>query len=108
MDIKTKFNLGDHVYGITHGFRNVKTPCKTCNSSGKLETTVGISVKCPHCYRGYSYTDEPIAWYISNSGIIGNVKFSLFCDSDKNNENERKYMISSTGIGSGQIWDDRL
>ena len=110
MEIETKFNLGDVVYGISKRYKQVKHTCGACNGVGSVELN-GKSFTCPECWgRGYTETTEPMAWRVATDlfpSTIGRVEVSRYDKKYlKDNDNETKYMVASTGVGSGSLWDE--
>jgi hypothetical protein len=110
MKIETKFNLGDVVYGISKRIHQVKHTCGACNGAGKVELN-DKSFTCPECWgRGYTTTTEPMAWRVatdlfpSTIGRVGVVRYAK--NYLKDNDNETRYMVSSTGVGSGSLWSE--
>jgi hypothetical protein len=110
MKIETKFNLGDVVYGISKRTQQVKHTCGACNGAGKVELN-GKSFTCPECWgRGHTTTTEPMAWRVSTDlfpSIIGRVEAIRYAENElKDNDNATRYMVVSTGIGSGTLWSE--
>lgn len=109
MNIITKYNFGDKVYPIDTRREKIKisTNCPVCNDSGKVIIN-DESYTCPKC-RGNTYhiKEGDIEYYVYyKSGRIGKVDIDLY-DSKKYKEKpEIKYMLDSTGVGSGRCWHE--
>lgn len=110
MKIETKYSLGDFVYPINTRFESVKVPinCPVCNDKGKVELN-DKSYTCPEC-RGYTYhtVDGDIKWYITDyKGHVGKINLGLYDNKYKHsNHDEIRYMLDSTGVDSGSLWDE--
>jgi len=111
MKIKTKFNLENTVYPIKrHGY-NGFIKCKTCNGRGKVSiNNTNKEFTCPDYY-GIGGKKEwmPDRWVVCTDKIssIGKIDVELYSKKySKDNKNVFRYMIYSTGIGSGTLWDE--
>jgi hypothetical protein len=110
MTIKTKFNMGDKVFPIRERKPKIFTKCETCLGSRSITTKeTSITLKCPACYGGGGSTDygDP-EWSISYESYSDIGKIEVTIRNDNNSEeviNKERYMIQSTGIGSGTVWD---
>ncbi|MCK9544590.1 MAG: hypothetical protein M0R03_21425 [Novosphingobium sp.] len=107
MKIETKFNLDDIVYSLTKSKNRIKKTCVLCKGSGEvtIENTNRI-ISCPDCYgHGYHVEDAGEMWIIhsKSGGKIGKVEVELYSE-EYERENKVKYMIDSTGVGSGTVW----
>jgi len=111
MNITTKFNLGQTVYPIislnAYRFQN----CKYCDGIGEIPLK-GENISCPKCYgrKGEQvYLDNAKVWIVDtvHYGIIGKIDIELYAEQYlKNHENTFRYMLSSTGVGSGTLHDE--
>ena len=107
MEIKTKFNLDDTVYPIVrHGYDGVKM-CETCNGTGIVKiNNKDKEITCPDCYgRGGHKQWVLERWVLSDDiGKIGKVEVALYSKKYPDHKDEHRYMLSSTGVGSGTLW----
>lgn len=109
MNITTKFNLGDEVYPIRQMRKEVVTPCVTCDGVGEAELVNGKRITCPACYgRKTDINYAPQAWYISMDSIgeVGKIEVTLYAPG-YSYKSEERYMLSSTGVGTGTCWHAR-
>lgn len=112
MNIQTKFSLNDFVYVITQGGYDAFIPCETCGGTGKVEL-IGAKeqkkINCPDCYgRKGSKKWVQTKWIAETCGKIGKIEAQFYADEYKR-ENEIRYMLDSTGVGSGTCWkEERL
>ena len=107
MEVKTKFNLKDEVYPITHGMKEVITECSICHGKGEIEVG-GNTYRCPECYGTGEHREcKDAEWYVATNliGKIGKVDIELYSNK-KYGESKTSYMLSSTGIGSGTLWNE--
>ena len=110
MEIKTKFNLGDIVYPIVkHGYNGIIL-CNLCEGKGgiKVNNTERV-ITCPDCYgRGGHKEWIPERWVISEDsiGFVGKIEVDFYEKKYTNYKNEIKYMLNTTGVGSGQNWHE--
>ena len=108
MDITTKYDLGDYVYPISKRIKKVKIPtnCPACNDEGSVKIN-DKTYLCPDC-RGYAYhtIDGDTEWCVEyKAGKIGKINIELYSPKYKR-ESHYKYMLNSTGVGSGQLWKE--
>ena len=116
MEINTKFNFKDRVYGILKKQKREWVKCGFCGGEGRIK---GINQKnrmCPDCYgqRG-RHIDIGLGWEIEYILTIGEVRIEYRCahESDEytmfdnyGSQKEKyteKYMCYETGIGSGTL-----
>lgn len=109
MEIKTKFNLNETVFPIVrHGYNGVKQ-CETCSGLGTVKiNNTEKKITCPECY-GRGGHKEWIAerWVLSTDvGIIGKIDVELYAKRYTSHKDEYRYMLSSTGVGSGTCWKE--
>lgn len=112
MNIQTKYNFGELVYPISYRLERVKVPknCPVCKDKGEIKLN-GTMYTCPEC-RGYTYhtEDGDMEWYIDDcQGKIGKIRAELYAskyEGKYGNESEIRYMLDSTGIGSGTLWKE--
>lgn len=115
MQYDTKFSLGDHVWGVNSSDFNRIVRCKPCANTGKINIG-GEDLICPKCSGRCTHTQYAgQKFYISEfDAVIGKVGIehtdSLYSRWNSDGLTLRvTYMISNTGIGSGQVWsEDRL
>lgn len=105
--MNTKFSLNDFVYVITRGGYDAFIPCETCNGAGKVElVNNGKQISCPDCY-GRKGNKKWIQdkWICETFGKIGKIETQFYAD-EYERENEIRYMLDSTGVGSGTCWKE--
>jgi hypothetical protein len=106
--LTTAFDLGDAVYAISRSSNPIDIPCKTCN--GKRNVVINNSeFICPDCY-GHGTKKEwlPTQWRIQEDispAIVGQINLELTHEIYEG-KIEIRYMISSTGVGSGSLWPE--
>lgn len=113
---ETKFNLGDRVWGISdHRFEQI-VRCKPCKNTGKI-IIENEDLICPKCNGRSTHTQYAgQKSYVSEFGTeVGKVNIEhvdgpyTHWHSDGEPNPKISYMVSSTGVGSGQVWpEDRL
>jgi Zn finger protein HypA/HybF involved in hydrogenase expression len=105
----TKYNLDDKVYPIlkTHTYQWIQ--CKSCSGTGKIKLNDGEIIYCPKCYGrcGEKEIDKKI-WIIDyeHIGKIGNVRTENYSKKYRSEKDEVRYMLDSTGVGSGTVWHE--
>ena len=105
MNIKTKYNIGDIVVPISRGGYNKFIPCKTCSGIGIITVKeTNKKITCPECYgrKGeskFSHTE----YFVRKEylGQIGNIRTDNYP-----NDIKIQYMLDSSGIGSGILWNE--
>jgi hypothetical protein len=109
MNIEVKYNFNDWVYPIFLRREEKWIPCKSCNATGEITLLDGEVVDCPKCY-GRKGEKEwlPQKWMINEDlyGQIKNIRTELY-NNKKYGNSEIRYMITSTGIGSGTLWYEK-
>jgi hypothetical protein len=110
MKYETKYSIGDMVWGLGSDYTCKIIECVTCQGVG----TVNIGEEkfmCPKCegtsahpqYAGHKA-------FIRTEGSVGKVDIQhqplSEWSSKKDKELRISYMLSSTGVGSGQVWDE--
>jgi len=104
MTITTKHDLGDMVFTIDYSKPKIETDCITCSGTGSV-TLGNESFLCPKC-RGrrieVMYGFEK--WSISASGIVGQIEAKRCVEGC--GENSIRYMLDTTGIGTGRVWEE--
>lgn len=112
MNFKTKYNHGDTVYPISIQREEIKVPtnCEVCGDTGEVEIK-GKNYTCPKCKGNtYHFIEGEVIWYVNtyDEGIIGNIKIEDYDKKYKReNDNKISYMLDSTGIGSGHVWNEK-
>lgn len=103
--IKSKFHVGQTVFGVCHSTLTKHVTCPACNGSGKVRLLNGQLYNCPECNSfGYKQKTEPDAYRIAYESTIGKVQVEIY-----KTRFVETYMIEATGVGSGQVWDsDKL
>jgi len=112
MNYTTKFNIGDHVWGVSdQDFQRI-VKCKPCANTGKI--TIGDErLICPKCNGRSTHTQYAgRKHYISTfDAEVGQVTVEHNDPQYREYYNEQQpikveYMLTSTGVGSGQIWKE--
>lgn len=110
MDITTKFNLGQQVYMISSCSAQRIVHCEICKRTGTI-TIANEEFICPKC-NGTSKRPEYIGlrYYVSGKSIVGKIEVERYLDKYNNGhssyESRNTYMVESTGVGSGNIWNE--
>lgn len=120
MNINTKYNIGDLVYTVIEKDAYRKIACKCCKATGKVLID-GNDYTCPKCDGNSSHkVCSGRRFLVWESGVVGKITTEHEVNTDSNSNMftvdvnngigaEIKYMIDSTGIGSGTLWnEDRL
>ena len=110
MEIKTKFNLDDKVCVVQQQVKDVERECPVCKGKGKV-FIVGSELKaeCPQpgCWDGVISEREPKKYRIVYTGVIGQIRTEVYAEGyDYDTDLKIGYMLDTTGIGSGSIWDE--
>lgn len=108
MKIKTKFDLGDNVFPIDEVIEEKQVKCFECSGRGYYETDTEKVSRCEYCYgRGASKGRGEREWRIDEDsyGFIGKISTEVY--QKGYGESKCRYMLNSTGIGSGRIWDEK-
>lgn len=110
MKFESKFNLKDTVYPISLRKEEKWIPCKSCEAKGFIKLADGEITDCPKCY-GHTGRKEykPTKWLVDSElvGKIGRIQVTKY--SNKNcGKDEITYMLSSTGVGSGSLWQEDI
>lgn len=114
MTIKTKYNLGDFVYTVSIKKSRIKIPnnCPVCKDEGQVKLNEK-SYTCPEC-RGYTYTTKEgkDEWYVNDcEGHIGKIDVemyhSIYVNGDQRQASKIKYMLDTTGVGTGTVWREK-
>jgi len=111
MEIKTKFELGDKVVGISHYTKEVLIPCLTCDRTGRI-IIKDKNFECPDCYgKGVHNEYKPEAWYIvtNNEGILFIYDNVVKIDIDIiRKETKIRYLLGRkyTNSYSGTLWNE--
>ena len=113
MKFSTKYNHGDTVWMITKHMTYKMEDCPTCHNLGRVEIN-GKFFTCPNC-NGYTkkVADEEkweLYTYVQ-CGKIGKITIESYRKEHSNKTNHPSlnitYMLDSTGIGSGTLWDEK-
>jgi len=112
MEIKTKFNLGDKVLGISHCTKEIIIPCSTCDSTGEI-TIKDKKFECPDCYGEGGHNEyQPEAWYIVTEGLFScydnNVNVVKIDIDITKEETKIRYLLGRkySKSYSGTLWDE--
>ena len=109
MIYSSKFNIGEMVWMVRHERTSYIVPCTACKNTGTLSIE-GQSYVCPKC-RGqaaHAQRADTDKYYVYDSSRIGKIDIQDHPTKyDKEEANPKvTYMVESTGVGSGQIWDE--
>lgn len=113
MNFETKYKLGQrvHVLSVRKNDRK-QVKCSLCNGRGEVNITNSErSTYCPDCSRGYIWVEEPCCDFFKYIGVIGKIRIESYSDADCVSESYKgkhtiKYMIDSTGVGTGTVWSE--
>jgi hypothetical protein len=116
MNIETKFDLGDTVYPVRECRKDHIETCEVCSGSGVVTVQEsGKKIKCDECCGdGVKKSNLPNGYYFlgDSVGSVGKIEPEYYDKRylrDGYHKNRIKYMLSSTGVGSGSIWyEDQL
>lgn len=118
MELKTKFSIGQTVTVIYQKRVQIPLVCSFCEnkplflvSEGVVKDTLAI---CPQCYDRPGVKHEYDEWEYNTSGRIGKIEIAATLPRDEDNdidwvgviEVETRYMIDTTGIGTGTLWPE--
>lgn len=104
MNIETKYNIGDYVYPIQKDFVPEYIMCNTCEGTGIIFTLNKVEkLICPKCYGRGGKQDYKFTEWITKDSLYSKIGLIISTVREGNNI-ENKYMIESTGIGSGTFW----
>lgn len=107
MHIETKFNLGDVVTPIAQRHYPQSDPCELCGGTGRLDLVRGGTVPCTalHCRGGQIHRMAVQKWGVESplTSRVGRISISVFAR-QSDGDDETRYMIEASGIGSGQLW----
>jgi len=110
MNIITRFDLGQHVFPIFQRAEEVTEPCPECDGTGRLALVKGGTTRCTsfECRNGRVFREVRMPWAIASrdASDIGNIQVSLYSAFNSLRDDERRYMLDSTGVGSGRLWDE--
>lgn len=110
MEIKTKYSLNDFVYPIFKGGYEKYEKCELCNGNGEvLIANTERETACPDCYgQGGMNKWQEEKWRVSldSASKIGKVSVELYANRYKSHKDEIRYMLQSTGVGSGTLWSE--
>ena len=99
--ITTKFGIGDVVWEVWNGTKEIISPCSFCAGEGDVSGADGERKSCPSCYGRRKHTTwEPETWRVVRKLTIGEVRVRA---SINDVDDEETYMAVETGIGSGSI-----
>lgn len=111
MEIKTKHGLMQYVIPIARGGFDKFVNCETCAGNGTVSiTTNNKIITCPDCY-GRKGSKQYIQdrWFVrtEDMGSIGKIDIDLYADKyQRDHKTEFRYMLDSTGVGSGSLWKE--
>jgi len=110
MEIKTKFNLGDKVTGISHCTKEILIPCLTCDRTGRI-IIKDKNFECPDCHGKGGYNEyKPKAWYVvTDEGILSGYDNVVKIDIDVTREEIKiRYLLGRkySNSYSGTLWPE--
>ena len=114
MEISTKFNLNDKVFGLSTRVGRTEIQCPKCKGKGELKFD-GFEeyADCPECYgSGKTYEKERTVQYAITPGRIGRMDVEFYSSMsyiETHYRGKRKIccMLDTTGVGSGTLWDEK-
>jgi len=110
MNIVTKYNFGDVVRPISTRREEVRVPtnCPVCKDTGEV-LIQDKHYTCPECNgRTYHIKDGDIEYYVTGrEGIVGKIDIDLYDKTRYGGKSEIRYMLDSTGVGSGTCWEEK-
>ena len=107
MELTTKFNLGQTVYPINCYSEKIIETCAVCNGSKNITLVDDESYRCPKCYGNGNLTSYGAnIYHVGEATMIGKVDVEKYFKPNKGDD-RIKYMLYSTGIGSGTLWDEK-
>ena len=108
MIIETKFDLGEKVYAIQKERNMIEEECPICEGTARIEKN-GEKFSCPKigCKSGQIITGSEPKWVVKFEGVIGKIDVDLYY-SKYNHKDEYRYMLDTTGVGTGSVWYQHL
>lgn len=105
MIILTKFSIGDSVWIVCKHRGKKFVTCPICKGTGEI-LIQGKDYTCPECYgnKGYDEYTKLDQHFVDYSGVVGEITVRIH---NHEKDNKIQYMIDSTGIGSGSLWDEK-
>lgn len=114
MVIETRFSLGQEVWQVGRQKHIHETTCPSCEGRGRVNVRGADGVEretyCPYekCRGRGHFTERTWDIYrVRGSGLIGSIEVRIFdtklAPSYADRPREERYMIDSTGIGSGTV-----
>jgi len=109
LNLTTKYGVGDVVYSVTPGYRDLaERECALCSGNGQVAIQGSDrTAECPDCRYGMisEWVDRDMA---AHPHVIGQVRVETESKTDRGKK-KVSYMCLDTGIGSGTVWaEDRL
>jgi len=110
MEIRTKFEIGDKVVGISHGIKEILIPCSTCDRTGRI-VVKDKNFECPDCYGKGGHSEyQSKAWYVvTDDGILSGYDNVIKIDIDVvRKETKISYLLGRkySNLYSGTLWDE--
>jgi len=110
MELKTKFNIGDNVIGISLYSKEVFVSCPTCDGMGEI-TIKDKKFECPDCYGQCGNTEyKQKEWNTADEeGIMSGYNNVIKIDIDITKEETRiRYLLGRKYSKSycGTLWDE--
>lgn len=111
MKITTKFSIGERVWVIARSHVYQPHPCRTCNESGSIEIQ-GDTFVCPRCSGRKMEQRGCERWHVDRSDVVGQIRFEAtkpleYHDSVSEGGFTEAYMLETSGVGSGSVYDAR-
>lgn len=109
MIVATEFELGQTVYPIHQRWERTQVNCPVCDGTGRLKLVKGGDVDCTNreCIYGRVTVTNVHKWTPSGDvGQVGQVRFEITSPEFGDRSDGRRYMLTSTGVGSGTLWNE--
>jgi hypothetical protein len=82
MKIKTKFSIGQTVYGVRRKDTTILKDCPVCNGTTKIKIANFGNMNCPECWSEYrkdgkTYDKSLHEWYVEGHFVINCIRIQL-------------------------------
>ncbi|HSG72878.1 MAG TPA: hypothetical protein VLA12_20865 [Planctomycetaceae bacterium] len=108
MKFESKYDIGQEVWPIRDEVCRRNIVCGVCEQTGEIEVS-GEKFICPKCSGKCLHSQYAgRKWWVDYSGFVGRISIEFYIEGyrDDDEHNNFRYMLSSTGIGSGQVWKE--
>jgi hypothetical protein len=109
MNVTTKYNIGDTVWCVAIDHCERLMACETCDDTKQVNIK-GDVYKCPNCVTNQNNKRWRKRFFVRGSGKVGRVTYehteARWSNDNSSDDIRRTYMIDSTGVGSGSVWDE--